>query len=84
VRINREALIAIRTAGGDSPVSLAERAGLTPEGIRLIESGVTVNPRAGTLRKLATALRVPIGAITHPDPDGQPEEDETAEAEAAP
>jgi transcriptional regulator with XRE-family HTH domain len=69
VRVNREALAAIRTAGGDSYDTLAERVGVTREALRLIENGITVNPRPRTLRKIAEALRVPLAAITLPDED---------------
>lgn len=68
MQVNREALAAIRKAGGDSYESLSERCeDVSAEAIRLIETGQTVNPRPRTLRSLATGLRVPLGAITLPD-----------------
>lgn len=68
MRVNREALAAIRKAGGDTYETLAERCdGVTAEAIRLIEIGRTLEPRTRTIRALATGLRVPLGAITTPD-----------------
>jgi transcriptional regulator with XRE-family HTH domain len=67
MQVNREALIAIRNAGGDSQKSLAERAGVTAQTIWLIETGRSVSPRASVVRKIADALSVPVGAITVTD-----------------
>lgn len=69
MRINREALIALRQLSGDSRETLAGRAGITREGLRKIEAGKVQRPRYQTLRNLADALSVPVGAITHPDGD---------------
>jgi transcriptional regulator with XRE-family HTH domain len=67
VKVNRIALIAFRRTGGDTRGSLAKRAGITEEALRLIENGETQRPRPGTIRALADALSVPVGAITTPD-----------------
>jgi transcriptional regulator with XRE-family HTH domain len=68
MRVNREALAAIRKAGGDTYKTLAERCdGVSYETIRLIEIGRTVEPGTRTIRALAAGLRVPLGAITTPD-----------------
>lgn len=64
--LNPEALVALRKAGGDSQKTLAERAGLSERSLNLIEQGKT-RPRVGTLKKLADALSVPVGAITVPE-----------------
>lgn len=71
MRVNREALAALRAASGDSYDSLAERTEpkVTAEAIRLIETGVTTAPRTRTLKSLARALRCPLGAITLPERD---------------
>jgi transcriptional regulator with XRE-family HTH domain len=64
--LNPEALVALRKAGGDSQKTLAERAGLSEKSLNLIEQGKT-HPRVSTLKKLADALSVPLGAITVPE-----------------
>lgn len=80
MQVNREALGAIRQAGGDTYESLAGRCeGLTAEAIRLIEIGRTVRPRVRTLRVLADGLRVPLGAITVPDAAAPDTADDAAE-----
>ncbi len=70
MRLNTEALVALRKAGGDSQQTLAERAGVSEKSLNLIEQGKTT-PRVSTLKKLAEALSVPLGAITAPDQDRQ-------------
>lgn len=68
--LNIEALKAIRKAGGDSQESLAARAGITEKALNVIEQGKAI-PRVSTIRKLADALSVPVGAITYPDDERQ-------------
>ncbi len=69
MRVNREALIHLRRMGGDSQGTLAARTrpSVSEEAIRLIEVGTTLRPHPRTLKALAEALSVPIGAITYPD-----------------
>lgn len=52
------ALRRIRVNAGLSPDELSERAGVSAEQIRNIESGRARNPRVGTLTKLAQVLDV--------------------------
>jgi transcriptional regulator with XRE-family HTH domain len=68
VRLNHEALKAIRLAGGDSQETLARRAGLSELSLSRLERGIT-KARISTIRKLADALSVPVGAITFRDDD---------------
>lgn len=63
MELNHEALVALRKAGGDSQKTLAERAGVSEKSLNLLEQGKT-HPRVSTLKKLAEALSVPLGAIT--------------------
>jgi transcriptional regulator with XRE-family HTH domain len=62
MQLNTEALKAIRTTGGDSQRSLAERAGISEYALSQIERGKS-QPRPATVKKLAAALGVPVGAI---------------------
>lgn len=64
--LNTDALIAIRKAGGDSLQTLAARTGVSKNSLSAIEQGRT-RPRVSTICKLADALSVPVGAITHPN-----------------
>lgn len=64
MQLNTEALKALRLAGGDSQKSLAARAGISDVAYGAIEQG-KAQPRVSTVRKLADALSVPVGAITH-------------------
>ena len=66
MQLNTEALRALRLSGGDSHRTLAARAGLSARSLSLLERGAT-QPRASTIVKLADALSVPVGAITHID-----------------
>jgi transcriptional regulator with XRE-family HTH domain len=61
--INRDALVAIRTGSGVGLVELANRAGITREGLRKIERGLVERPHPNTVRALAKALNVPVEAI---------------------
>ena len=60
MKVNSEALKALRLASGESQVSLAARAGVSEQALNLIERGRTLQPRVGTLKKLSVALGVPI------------------------
>jgi transcriptional regulator with XRE-family HTH domain len=52
----------IRRARGETSQSeLAERAGTTQARISLLESGLLLDPRIGTARRLAEALGVDLG-----------------------
>lgn len=64
--LNTDALKAIRIAGGDSLRSLSLRTGISKNSLSQIEQG-KAQPRVSTMRKLADALSVPVGAITHPN-----------------
>jgi len=66
MELNREALKALRLAGGDSQETLAARAGLSETALNQLETGRTKSARISTIRKLAEALSCPIGAITRP------------------
>jgi transcriptional regulator with XRE-family HTH domain len=66
MQLNIEALKAIRQTGGDSQKSLAARAGISTYALFQIEAG-KAKPRVSTILKLADALSVPVGAITHID-----------------
>lgn len=63
MKLNVDALRALRLAGGESQRSLAERAGISYVAYWAIESERS-SPRASTIVKLAEALSVPVGAIT--------------------
>lgn len=63
MKLNTEALRALRETSGDTQGSLAERAGISEVAYWRIENGIAV-PRAKTIVKLAEALSVPVGAIT--------------------
>jgi len=63
MKLNTEALKALRQTGGDSQRSLAERAGISEYALNQIELG-RAQPRDSTIKKLADALSVPVGAIT--------------------
>lgn len=64
MQLNTQALKALRQSGGDSHRTLATRAGLSARSLSLLERGDT-QPRVSTIKKLADALGVPVGAITH-------------------
>lgn len=64
MKLNTEALKALRQTGGDSQRSLAERAGISEYALNQIELG-RAQPRDSTIKKLADALSVPVGAISH-------------------
>lgn len=66
MQVNIEALEAIRKAGGDTQKTLAARTGISENSLNFIEQGKK-RPRATTIRKLADALSVPVGAITIPE-----------------
>lgn len=63
VKLNIEALRALRETSGDTQLSLAERAGISEVAYWRIENGIS-NPRPRTVASLAEALSVPVGAIT--------------------
>ena len=66
MQLNVEALKALRQTGGDSQKTLAERAGISAYALNLIELGKS-KPRDSTIKKLADALSVPVGAISYCD-----------------
>ncbi|MFI6722514.1 helix-turn-helix domain-containing protein, partial [Kribbella sp. NPDC050470] len=66
MQLNTEALKALRTTGGDSQKSLAERAGISEYALNQIELGKS-KPRDSTIKKLADALSVPVGALSYAD-----------------
>lgn len=63
MKLNVEALRALRETSGDTQLSLAERAGISEVAYWRIENGIAV-PRPRTVTKLAEALGVPVGAIS--------------------
>jgi transcriptional regulator with XRE-family HTH domain len=63
MQLNTEALKALRQVGGDSQKTLAARAGISEYALNQIELG-KAKPRDSTIKKLADALSVPVGAIT--------------------
>jgi transcriptional regulator with XRE-family HTH domain len=67
MQLNTEALKALRTQGGDSQRTLAARAGISEYALNLIELGKS-KPRNSTIKKLADALGVPVGAIAAAEP----------------
>lgn len=71
-KANGYAIRAIREALGITQETLAERAGVTPQAISLVELGKTSSMRPGKLRLVALGLGVPLDAISTRDPD--PEE----------
>lgn len=60
MKVNFEALKALRLASGESQESLATRAGVSEQALNRIERGRSLQPRVGTLKKLSVALGVPI------------------------
>lgn len=66
MQLNTEALKALRQTGGDSQKTLAARAGISEYALNLIELGKS-KPRDSTIKKLADALSVPVGAISSVD-----------------
>lgn len=67
VQINPAALKAIRESGGYSQLSLATASKVNQGHISKMESAAgPVNVRPDTVKKLATALNVPMAAITVP------------------
>lgn len=66
MQINREALRAIRQNYPLTRNELAERIGISSESLRKIENGTTEIPRPNTIRALASALDVEVGAFTIP------------------
>lgn len=71
MRVNKTALRTFREHAGLSRVRLAEATGgqVTPEAIRLIEQGKTTNPRPDTVKAIADALGISVGAVVIPEPD---------------
>lgn len=68
VQINPAALKAIREAGGYSQLSLAGVSEVNQGHISKLEaSDKPVNVRPDTVKRLATALNVPLAAITVPE-----------------
>lgn len=66
MQLNIEALKALRETSGDSQKSLAVRAGISEYALNLIEVGKS-KPRNSTIKKLADALGVSVGAIAAVD-----------------
>lgn len=64
MKLNVEALRALRETSGDTQLSLAGRAGISEVAYWRIENGIS-DPRPRTVVKLAEALGVPVGAISH-------------------
>lgn len=64
MQLNTEALKALRQTGGDSQKTLAARAGISEYALNLIELGKS-KPRDSTIKKLADALGVPVGALAY-------------------
>jgi transcriptional regulator with XRE-family HTH domain len=60
MKVNAEAVKALRLASGESQETLAIRAGLTEPTLNYIERGRTERPRFVTLKKLSEALGVPV------------------------
>lgn len=60
MKVNSEALKALRLASGESQETLAVRAGVSEQALNRIERGRSIQPRVGTLKKLSIALGVPI------------------------
>ena len=62
MKVDAEALKALRLARGETQVSLAARAGVTEQTLNYIERG-SRQPRVGTLKKLSVALDVSISDL---------------------
>src|SRR5271170_2078006 len=60
----------IRYAKGWGPDELANRADISRTALYQIESGKTGLPRAGTLRRIAVALEVPMDDLLGHEDDG--------------
>ena len=56
-----------RLERGLSKYRLAQLCGVTDQQLGNIERGLTANPRIDTLRKIATALGVPLVCLTNGD-----------------
>lgn len=63
MRINPEALKAIREKDGHSQLSLAKHSGVAQSRISGYESGKSVEVRPGTVKRLAEALGVSMSAL---------------------
>lgn len=72
LRVNGEAIRAIRLAIGIPQNALAARVGIKPPTLSQIEHG-THQPRLTTTRRIADELGVKLAAITYPAPDREPE-----------
>jgi transcriptional regulator with XRE-family HTH domain len=69
MQINPAALKAIRENCGYTQLGLAKESGVDQGNISKMEKGDTaVSVRPATAKKLATALNVPIAALTIPEP----------------
>ena len=72
----------VRTAGMFTRHELADRAGLSVQGIIRIEQGRSARPRRASIEKIAEALEVPVERLLEgterPDPDGGGGRDTTA------
>lgn len=62
VTLDVKVLVATRISAGFSQSELARRAGLSQGHLSELERG-DKNPRPATLKKLATVLSVPVGAL---------------------
>lgn len=68
MQINPAALKALRESGGYSQLSLSEVSKVNQGHISKLEAAdKPVNVRPDTVKKLATALNVPLAAITVPE-----------------
>jgi transcriptional regulator with XRE-family HTH domain len=61
--LNREALIAIRVLAGFSQAELSRRSNVSQGHISGIEKGEKKNVQPATIKKLADAMGVPMGAL---------------------
>lgn len=66
LRLNGTAVQVIRELTGLNKTAFAERAEMSLGYISRLESGAR-QPSAANLRKIASALRVPVEAITYPE-----------------
>lgn len=68
MRINPEALAAIRQRSGMTQTDLAERANISQSRLSELESK-SLNVRPGSAKRLAEALLVPVTAIISASPE---------------
>lgn len=58
--VNTVKLKRLRYATGDSQEKFARRVGITEEGYRRIEAGITTQPKPATMRRIADQLGVSV------------------------